>query len=228
MTTVGAACAVLATIAFVVAIALAASSGVDVFIPPTDDEGVKWLVDVEEAGGAAFAGFWIGVLGGLLVIVAYVGFYDALRAAGPVFVLAPIFGVVGMTFVTFSHLIPIAIAYELAPAYVDADATTQATLATTSDTLATVAQVTDYTGNALGWGVAVPLFAVAVLRTSVVRRWIGWLGLVVAVLAGWLGLLAPASGIAEGLGAIGFVGFFVFLAAMGVALLRRPKAIAAG
>ena len=48
-----------------------------------------------------------------------------------------------------------------------------------------------------------PLVAVAILRTSVVRR---WLGLVVAVLAGGQSLLGP-----------------LFMAAMGVALLRRGR-----
>jgi hypothetical protein len=35
---------------------------------------------------------------------------------------------------------------------------------------------------------------------------------VVAVFAGWLGLLAPVSTLVEGLTSIGFVGFFVFMA----------------
>jgi hypothetical protein len=47
------------------------------------------------------------------------------------------------------------------------------------------------------------------------------LGIVVAVFAGWLGLLAPASSAIENVTSIGFVGFFVFMAAMGIALLRR-------
>ena len=41
------------------------------------------------------------------------GFYDTLRSAGPVMILAPILGAVGLTLVTVSHLIPIAMGYEL-------------------------------------------------------------------------------------------------------------------
>jgi hypothetical protein len=41
------------------------------------------------------------------------------------------------------------------------------------------------------WGVTTPLFAIAVLKTSAAPRWIGWVGIVSAVFAGWLGLLSP-------------------------------------
>jgi len=40
-------------------------------------------------------------------------------------------------------------------------------------------------------------------------------------LAGWLGLLSPASGVFEGIASIGFIGFFVFMLSMGVGILRR-------
>jgi hypothetical protein len=57
-----------------------------------------------------------------LGIVALVGFYDTRRVAGPVMILAPILGAVGLTLVTVSHLIPIAMGYKLVPAYIAADA----------------------------------------------------------------------------------------------------------
>ena len=65
------------------------------------------------------------------------------------------------------------------------------------------------------------MFAVAILRTRALPRWIGWLGILVGVLAGWLGLLSPASGVIESISGIGFIGFFVFMLSMGVAILRR-------
>jgi hypothetical protein len=157
-------------------------------------------------------------------MVALVGFYVALREAGRVLILAPIVGITGLTLVQLSHLIPIAMAYELAPAYADANAATQASLAVTADTLASICLVTNYAGNFLGWSVAIPMIAYAILKTSVVPRWIGWLGMVVAVFAGWLGLLGPAWSVAEGVSAIGFLAFFLFMLSMGIALLRlRPR-----
>ena len=81
-------------------------------------------------------------------------------------------------------------------------------------------------GAALGFGVAVPLFALAILRTGALPRWLGWLGLVVAVFAGWLGLLGPASDVIERISVLGSIGFFVFMLAMGIALLRRERGAA--
>jgi hypothetical protein len=85
--------------------------------------------------------------------------------------------------------------------------------------------VTNAAGNFLGWGVVVPLYAVAILTTRVLPRWIGWLGLLVGALAGWLGLLSPASSVISSISNIGFIGFFVFMLSMGIALLRRRSRV---
>lgn len=224
LTTVGAVCAILAVAAFVAGSALMASNGVQLLIPETGTEGIEWIEDVEDAGDLFFVGAWSVILVGLLGIVAMLGFYEALREGGPLMIIAPVAGIVGLSLVTISHLVPIALAYELVPAYTDADQAARSTLAATNDTFAMSSQLMNYVGNALGWGVAVPLYAFAILRTRTLPRWIGWLGLLVAVLAGWLGLFAPASGLIEGVTSLGFVAFFVFMASMGVALLRRPAA----
>ena len=221
LTTVGAVCAILMFVSFAVGIAFLATSGVQVLIPETGSEGREWIADVNDAGGAFFVGAWLTIVGGYLGIVALIGFWHALREAGRWLVLAPILAAVGLTLVTVSHLIPIAMAYELAPAYGEANAATQTSLAATADTLASVCLVTNYAGNFLGWSVAVPMIAYAILKTSVLPRWLGWLGMVVAVFAGWLGLLGPAWKVAEEVSSIGFLAFFVFMLSMGIALLRR-------
>lgn len=224
LATVGAVCAILTTATFVVAIALAVGSGVETLIPEPGQDGLDWIADVNDASGAFFVAGWLANLGGFLGIVALIGFYDALKGAGPAMILAPILGAVGLTLVTVSHLLPLAMAYELAPAYAEATPAAQASLAVTADTLSSFSLVTNYAGNALGWGVAVPLYAYAILKTGAVPRWIGWLGWFVAVFAGWLSLLGPASSVIEGVTVLGFLGFFVFMASMGVALLRKPAA----
>jgi hypothetical protein len=221
LSTVAAVCAIGTVLCFVLGAVAMGSSGVGVLIPETGRPGLEWIADVDAAGGLFFTGAWLVILMGFLWIVALVGFYDTLRVAGPVMILAPILGAIGLTLVTVSHLIPIALAYELVPAYVDADPAGQATLAVTADTFAATALVTNAAGNFLGWGVVVPLYAVAILTTRVLPRWIGWLGLVVGLLAGWLGLLSPASSVISGISNIGFIGFFVFMLSMGVALLGR-------
>jgi hypothetical protein len=220
LSTLGAVCAIAAVVAFVLGGAMMGSNGVEVLIPETGDPGRDWIADVDAAGGAFFAGAWLIIVMGYLGMVAMVGFYDALKQAGPWVILAPILGIAGLVLVTVSHLIPIAMGYELVPAYGDADPAGQATLAVTADTLAALALVTNVAGDFLGWGVATPLFAVAILVTRALPRWIGWLGLLVGALAGWLGLAAPASGVIEAVSSLGFIGFFVFLLSMGIALLR--------
>lgn len=227
LTTVGAVCAILTVASFVTGGVLMGSAGVGTLIPETGTEGLQWIADVEDAGDQFFVGAWVVILLGVFGIVAMLGFYDALREAGPLLVIAPVVATVGMTLVTISHLIPIALAYELVPAYTEADSAAKTILAVTNDTFAMSSQLTNYAGNALVWGVAVPFYAFAILRTRILPRWIGWLGLLVAVLAGWLGLFGPASSVIEGVSAIGFLGFFVFMVSMGIALLRRERRAAA-
>lgn len=226
LATVAAVCALIAVVGFGVGVAFMVAGGVETLIPETGEQGLEWITDVR-GGDLFFVGAWMGVFAGLFLLVALIGFYDALREAGPVMIVAPVAGAVGMTLVTVSHVLPIAMAYELAPGYTDATGATQDALAVTMDTFASASLLTNYVGNALNWGVAVPLYAVAILKTAVLPRWIGWLGLVVAVFGGWLGLIGPASDIVEGVSSIGFIGFFVFMASMGIAILRRRRQFAA-
>ena len=102
-------------VAFVAGIALMAASGVQVLIPETGKDGLDWIADVDDASGAFFIGAWLVIVGGILGLVGLIGFYDALRRGRDWLVLAPILGVFGLTLVTISHLLPIAMAYELVP-----------------------------------------------------------------------------------------------------------------
>lgn len=228
LSTIGAVCAILTTVSFMLGGVLLGSSGVQVLIPPTGADGLDWIADVDSANSTLFVGAWLIILTTLVGTVALVGFYDVLKSAGPVMVLAPIMGVVGLGLVTISHLIPIALAYEFVPGYIGADEATKASMAASFDTLANLSLVLNYTGNALGWGVAVPLYAIAILKTAAVPRWIGWLGLVVAAVAGWLGLLSPASSVIEGITTLGFIAFFIFMLSMGISLLLRQRGEATG
>jgi hypothetical protein len=216
LSTIGGVAAVLAVAGFAAGIAMMATNGVQVLIPETGKEGAEWAADVQDAGNWFVVGAAIVGLAGFAGNIALIGFYDVLKGAGPAMILAPILGAVGLTLVTVSHVVPIAIAQELAPSY-------SPLRADTFDTFASLCLWLNYVGTVLNWGVVTPLYAVAILQTRVLPRWIGYVGLVAAVFAGWLGLLAPASSLIEGLTTIGFFAFFVFLAATGVAILRRRE-----
>jgi hypothetical protein len=110
LSTVAAICALGTVICFVLGAVAMGSSGVGALIPETGQPGREWIANVASAGWLFFAGAWLIILMGYLGIIALVGFYDTLRLGGPVMILAPILGAVGLTLVTVSHLIPIAMA----------------------------------------------------------------------------------------------------------------------
>src|SRR5262245_66537521 len=134
LTTVGALCAVLTTIAFVVGIVLMVTSGVQVLIPETGKNGLDWIQGVDDAGGQFLAGGWLVVTGRLLALVALVGFYEPLRRAHPLLMLGPVLSVVGFVFVTISHALPLALTYEFVPGYVDSTGAARCALAVDFDT----------------------------------------------------------------------------------------------
>ena len=116
--TVGAWCAISTVPVLIAGGALLSSSGAGDLIPSTGTVGKEWLLAVASAPGAFAAGGWLLILMGYLVLVGFVGLYFTLREAGSIMVLAPVLGVTAMVLVTVSHLIPIGMAYELAPAFV--------------------------------------------------------------------------------------------------------------
>src|SRR5262245_64108852 len=102
----GAVCALVAVIGFVLGIALMATNGVQVLIPETGKSGLDWIADVDDAGNWFVAGAAIVVFAGLFGLVAFLGFYDALKDAGPPMIIEPVAGAAGMVLVTVSHATP--------------------------------------------------------------------------------------------------------------------------
>ena len=220
LSTAGGLSAVAVPALFVLGVVIvSATGGPDTVIPETGDGLVTWIEDVRDARTGFELGAGLVVVGGVVGIVAMLGFFDVLRGAGPLMIVAPVTGIVGLVFVTFSHVVPIVMAAELVPDFTGADASARAGLQTTGDLMAGMALATNYVGDVLAWGVAVPIFALAVLRTGALPRWIGWLGILVGVVGGWIGALGLASSTLEDVSALGFLAFFVWMAAMGIAML---------
>ena len=170
-------------------------------------------------------GLWLFVLAPLLAIFAGLGFYQALREGGELMIVAVAMFVIGLLFIITRGFIELATVYGLSTGYAAADAgsATRATLEIVAETFRTLGTLVDLVGEALSAGIGVLLFSLAILRTSVAPKWIGYLGLVVALVLGWLPLLGPALPVFKGIGLIGFFAFIVWIVSMGVVLLRQKS-----
>jgi hypothetical protein len=218
----GAWSAIATTALFVGGVAVAASAGIQTLIPPRGDDLDGWATHVHDHLGSLEVSATLVVLGGLAATVALLCFHEVLRGAHPMLFTLPYLAVVSMTLVTISHLMPVSIGQHLVPAYLDPGGGGQAAVSASVRTWVAFDNDLNLVGDLTLWGVVVPMVAFASLATRAVPRWIGWLGLVVGVLGGWVGFLGTVVPAVEGVAGLAFLGFFIWMTAMGVALLRSP------
>ena len=182
----------------------------------------EFLPLLAEDKGVIVAGSVLLTVAPLLVAVAGMGIFHMLRGAGSLMWIA-LFGFVGGGLaILYRPFVWIAMALELAPAYVEADPEAKSTLAAVGDTFETFALGADMVGAVLVAGIGVLLFSIAILQTGVVARWVGWLGIVIAFFDGWLTLLIPVSEVFEVITFVLFPGFWIWMIAVGVTALRTP------
>ena len=213
---VGGVCAILVVASIIVGIIVRGVAGVPGIRDLTVD-AEQWLLDVGDNRTAFLIHWGFLFLGAVLAIPAALGFYQALRQAGALLWIA-----VAAWFTVFLLRIASAmtlsgIGYALVPAYVAASETTRPALAAIASTLVATTFVP---GGFPFLGIALALFALAILRTSVVPRWIGWLGLVAALLQQWPQQLRGVSDVFTAIGFLGLLVFLVWTVVMGVFLLR--------
>ena len=172
--------------------------------------GNEWLKS--RGVDTLITGHWFDTLGTLLFMVAALGFYRALRQAGPLPLIAVVATLTGGIVLLIRGLILLGIAYELVPEMEITDALRQ-----TGWLVAVV-------GAVLVFFIGVPLFSITILRTSVLPMWIGWLG-VIAALGFCLMVLLP---LVFSMATPWFLSriFLVWLVAMGVVLLRLKEPVA--
>ncbi len=173
-------------------------------------------------------GHWFDVLALLLAMAAALGFYQALHEAGAVLWIAVVAFFTGVIFLLFHEFIRLGIVIELAPAIADASTATRPALEVMANTLRQTSWLAAGVGYVLIFGIGVLLFSLAILQTSVVPKWIGWLGLI--VVAAQLALLTVLSGVFDSsirppwlLASGTSLGW---LLAMGVVLLRLKETVA--
>jgi hypothetical protein len=159
----------------------------------------------------------------LLLLVFMVALYQLLREGRGPMRLALVTGTFGLLLIVLSRVVSMAIV-ELAVNYAAADAATKPAIAAVADTAVRTKSILDLVGNLLAFGVGGALFSLAILRTSVLSRWLGWGGLVYAAMM-WTTVLEVS--VVDGLTARDSIVFFVaiwfgilWLVAMGVGMVR--------
>ncbi len=170
--------------------------------------GNEWLKS--RGVDTLITGHWFDTLSGLLFMIAALGFYRALRQAGPLPLIAVVATLTGGIVLLFRGFILLGIAYELVPGITDA-------LRQTGWLVAGV-------GAVFVFIIGVLLFSNAILMTSVVPKWTGWLGVIAALGFCLMAMLPRVFSMATPwfLGGV----YLVWLVAMGVALLRLKEPVA--
>ncbi len=165
---------------------------------------------------------WLVILALIFETAAVVAFFYVLRVAGALTWLGLAAWLTGLQLVMLEHILVLGIDSVLMPRYVAASEAVRPTLDVLASTLNGTRMLAALVGNTLALGVGVPVFSLAVLRTRLAARWISWLGLVAAVMT-WVGIGAYSPGaplVFSVAGQLGFVGFMVWLVAMGITWLR--------
>lgn len=154
----------------------------------------------------------------IFLLVFFVGLNDRLDRTGSLPRFGLTAGVVGIVFFLLTAIVFDG-RIQLASAYVVADEATKAAIVSTITVLDRVQLAVGIAGHVFAWGLGVAAFSLAILRTSLLSRWIGWLGLLFAFTA-WLNIprlvwdaFGPMLLVMDAIGVI-------WLIAVGISLLR--------
>lgn len=147
-----------------------------------------------------------------------VALYQLLREAGSAVRLALVTGMLGLVLVAVSGTLSLGVA-ELASRSVAVDGPSRSAVVAAAASLEQVRQAVALLGTVLAWGVGGAIFSAAILRTSVVSRWLGWGGLVAALLM-WLGAFQLVVPVFESVLLLGLLVGAVWLLALAITLVR--------
>jgi hypothetical protein len=184
------------------------------------------------SGGSSFVYGWLGLLATILFIPMTVGFYQFLRVERNQLSLqgGAIAYFVGAPFVAAIYILRLvdgAAGPFLAEASAQATSATQPILDLYEAVNRMLGVIAIDIGSAMTLGVGGLLIALASLRTSVVPRWLGWLGVVAGVwgflwlLFGWTSPTLPLALVAI-VASVGMILALVWQFIMGVLMLRDP------
>ena len=220
---VGGVCAILAAVSFIAATVIHDVGDLPGYRWLPDDPG-QWLLDVDRNRTGVMIEVWLKIVGIVLSMGLALGLYQALRRAGPLLWIAVAARIASSLLILAQLLVVLGLAYELAPAYEEASEAVRPALEVMATTLLQIGVLAEFAADHLISPVAGALFALAILRTSVVPHWMGWLGLAIA-LSRSLGLLEPASDVFRAFSPIGFTAGGVWIVVIGVIMLRLREPV---
>lgn len=122
-------------------------------------------------------------------------------------------------------IISLGIIDQLAPGYAEASDVTRPALMVMASTLDKINDIANDAGLLLLPGIGVLLFALVIIRTSIMPSWVGWLAFPAAIVE-WLSTLEPVLGAQGALSGVSFVLFMVWMLVMGVVLVRLREPVA--
>jgi hypothetical protein len=219
---IGGICAVVSAAVLILSIILVLTGGIEREFYPVE----PFLVSLGDGRTEALAFGWGVLLSSILLFIAILGFYQVLREMETLARIALLASVSGTLLFILNFILGMGLAWELAPRYTEASEAIKPALAVMAGTLIRIQLLTVIIGNVLLPGIGVGLFSLAILRKGSAPLWLGWLGLLVAVLRGCLAPLTLLSDVIELISVIGEILLLVWLIAIGVAMLRMREPIA--
>ena len=196
-----------------------------------------YLLQVNADPTAYLVANWLAVISHVVGLPVALGFYQVLRRWGAMLWVGVLALVLGSLFFIAANIMFRAFAYELGSRYVAASEATRPALEVLASTLYQTGLFLDLIAHELFFSIGIGLFSLAIFRTSVAPKWVGWFGMFGAVAAGGFSLLTlpiivgwivaqePVVVLASGVMIVGMLAAYGWIVVMGIVLLRQREPV---
>jgi len=196
-----------------------------------------YLLQVNADPTAYLVANWLAVISHVVGLPVALGFYQMLRRWGAMLWVGVLALVLGSLFFIAANIMFRAFAYELGSRYVAASEATRPALEVLASTLYQTGLFLDLIAHELFFSIGIGLFSLAIFRTSVAPKWVGWFGMFGAVAAGGFSLLTlpiivgwiiapePVVVLASGVMIVGMLAAYGWIVGMGIILLRLREPV---
>ena len=196
-----------------------------------------YLLQVNADPTAYLVANWLAVISHVVGLPVALGFYQVLRRWGAMLWVGVLALVLGSLFFIAANIMFRAFAYELGSRYVAASEATRPALEVLASTLYQTGLFLDLIAHELFFSIGIGLFSLAIFRTSVAPKLVGWFGMFGAVAAGGFSLLtlpiivgwivAPEQLVvlASVVMIVGMLAAYGWIVVMGIVLLRQREPV---